>query len=164
MRSTNPGGLSRRTAILSAAAVLVAAKAPAKRTPRVLFVCLHGTVKSPIARELLRGQAKAQGFSIKVRSRGVDPEEGASPEVAAALVRDGIHVKRDPMRALTRADADWADVVVYFDPLPFEVTDKDLRDWRDTPSVNKSYAEALTLMRSRIAALLDELEPPRRIG
>jgi len=164
MRSITFGGLSRRTTILSAAALLVAAKAPGKRAPRVLFVCLHGTVKSPIARELMRGQAKARGVSIKVQSRGVDPEEGASPEVAAALVRDGIAVKRDPLRVLTAADAVWADVVVYFDPLPFEVTGKDLRDWRDTPSANQHFAEALTIMRRRIGVLLDELERPRRIG
>lgn len=161
MRSTNSGGLSRRTAILSAAALLIAAKLPGGRTPRVLFVCQKGTVKSPIARELLREQAKARGVSVKVQSRGVAPAEGASPEVAAALVRDGIKVKRDPLRALSKADAAWANVVVFFDPLPIEVTGKDLRDWRDTPSVNQHYAEALAQMRSRIAALLDELEPPR---
>lgn len=161
MRSTIPAGLTRRTAILSAAALLVAAKAPGKRTPRVLFVCQKGTVKSPIARELLRGEAKARGISVKVQSRGVTPAEGASPEVAAALVRDGIKVKRDPLRALTAKDADWADVVVFFDPLPFAVTGKDLRDWRDTPSVNQNYAEALAAMRSRIAGLLDELEQRR---
>jgi hypothetical protein len=157
MRCTNLGGLSRRTAILSAAALLVAAKAPASRTPRVLFVCLHGTVKSPIARELMRGQAKALNLTVQARSRGIEPEEGASPEVAAALVRDGIDVRRDRLRALSRTDAAWADVVVFFDPLPFPVTGKDLRDWRDTPSVNQHYAEAMGLMRSRIAALLDEL-------
>lgn len=157
MRDPNLAGFSRRTAILSAAALLVAAKAPARRAPRVLFVCLHGTVKSPIARELMRQQAKARGIAVQVRSRGIEPEEGASPEVAAALVRAGIDVKRDPLRALTKADAAWADVVVFFDPLPFTVTGKDLRDWRDTPSVNKSYVEALELMRGRIAALLDEL-------
>ncbi len=112
MRSTNFGGLSRRTTIFSAAALLIAAKAPGKRPPRVLFVCLHGTVKSPIARELLSGQAKARGIAIKVQSRGIEPEEGASPEVAAALMRDGINVKRDPLRALTPTDATWADVMV----------------------------------------------------
>lgn len=161
MRSPNPVGLSRRTTLLSAAAMLVAAKAPGKRPPRVLFVCLHGTVKSPIARELLRGQAKARGFALQVRSRGIEPEEGASPEVAAALVRDGIAVKPDPLRALTKAAAAWADVVVFFDPLPFAVTSKDLRDWRDTPSVNQHYAEALNAIRSRIEALLGELERQR---
>ena len=164
MRDLNLAGSSRRTAILSAAALLLAAKAPARRVPRVLFVCLHGTVKSPIARELMRRQAKARGIAVQVQSRGIEPEAGASPEVAAALVRDGIDVKREPMRALTRADAAWADVVVVFDPLPFEVTGKDLRDWRDTPSVNQHYADALALMRGRIDALLGELARRRRIG
>ena len=63
MRSTSLAGFSRRTAILSATAVLVAASAPGRKVPRVLFVCLHGTVKSPIARELLRSRAKARGIA-----------------------------------------------------------------------------------------------------
>ena len=157
MQNINKVGLSRRTTLLSAVAVLIAAKAPGKQVPRVLFVCLHGTVKSPIARELMRSKARNRRIAVQVRSRGVEPEEGASPEVAAALVRDGIRVKREPLRALTRADADWADIVVFFDPLPFEATGKDLRDWRDTPSVNQHYADALALMRRRIDALLDNL-------
>lgn len=164
MRSTLSGGLSRRTAILSAAATLVAAKAPVKRPSRVLFVCQKGTVKSAIARELMREQAKARWIPLRVQSRGITPAEGASPEVAAALIRDGIAVKREPLRALTKADAAWADLVVYFDPLPFAVTGKDLRDWRDTPSVNTSYDEALGVIRSRISALLDELAARRGTG
>lgn len=157
MRSIMPAGLTRRSAILSAAAVLVAARLPGGRAPRVLFVCQKGTVKSPIARELMRRQARTRAFAIKAQSRGITPLEGASAEVSAALIQDGIDVRRDRLRALTKADCEWADVVVFFDPLPFEVTGKDLRDWRDTPSVNQHYAQALGAMRQRIAALVEEL-------
>jgi protein-tyrosine-phosphatase len=152
-------GLTRRTAILSAAAVLIAAKAPSRRPLRVMFVCQKGTVKSPIGRELLRREAALRQLSVLARSRGIEPKEGASPTTSAALVRDGIAVKRDPLRALSRKDMAWADVVVFFDPLPqpLHLAGKDLRDWRDTPSVNQDYNAAISAITARIAVLLDEL-------
>ncbi|WP_309623741.1 hypothetical protein [Novosphingobium sp.] len=161
MRKSTSAGFSRRAVILSSAALLVAARAPGKRAPRILFVCLHGTVKSPIARELMRSSAKAHGIAVQVKSRGIEPEEGASADVAAALVRDGIDVRRDRLHRLTKADIAWADKVIFFDPLPFDASGKDLRDWRDTPSVNQHYPEALDQIRRRIAALLGELAQRR---
>lgn len=157
MRCTNPIGFSRRTAILAGAACAIAAKHPTRVPKRVLFVCLHGTVKSPIAREILRGRAKARNIAVTARSRGIEPAEGATAEVAAALVRDGIKVKRDRLRGLSAADTRWADVVVHFDPLPVEPRGKQTRDWSDTPSVNRDYAVAMAAIRARIEGLLEEL-------
>ncbi len=148
---------SRRTAILAAMAAMIAANGPSRRRPRVLFVCEHGTVKSPIARELLRTRATARGIPVKVRSRGIAPKEAATPELAAALVRDGIDVKREPLRRLSRADAKWADVVVHFHPLPLDLPASATRDWTDTPSVNGEYAAAMARIGERIDALLGDL-------
>ena len=149
--------LSRRATVLGGVAVLAAANARPGSAPHVLFVCLHGTAKSPIAREILRSQAQARGIAVQARSRGVDPEQGASAATAAALIRDGINVQRDPLHRLTKADARWADIIVYFDPLPFAAANRDRRDWTGTASVNAHYAEALEAIRTKIAALLDEL-------
>ena len=76
MRCHEPVRFSRRTAILAGSAFLVAATGPSRRAPHVLFVCLHGTVKSPIARELMRARARERGIAVEVRSRGIEPEEG----------------------------------------------------------------------------------------
>lgn len=158
MRNAEPFGLSRRTFIVTTSTLLIALRRPSARPPQVLFVCLHGTVKSPIAREILRRRALERNVSVKVRSRGIAPEEGASAELAAALVRDGIDVRHDPLRRLSPTDAAWADVLVYFDPLPFAAANKDLRNWTDIPSVNQHYAQAMAEIRRRIEALIDELE------
>ena len=162
MRDAHQTGPSRRTALLGAGAFLAMAGKSPKATPRVLFVCLHGTVKSPIAREILRNRAKARGVAVLARSRGITPEEGASPAVAAALVRDHIMVRRDRLQRLTETDGSWADIIVFFDPLPFKFAGKDLRDWTATPSVNQRYADALAAIRTQIEALLDELVQQRR--
>ena len=157
MRNVPNAGLSRRTAILAAAAFVATGGKNPKESPKVVFVCLHGTVKSPIAREIMRSRAESRGIAVRVRSRGIDPEEGASPEVATALIRDHIVVRRDRLQRLTAADGEWADTIVFFDPLPFKFAGKDLRDWTATPSVNQHYADALASIRTRIDALLDEL-------
>jgi len=123
----------------------------------VLFVCAKGTVKSAIARELLRDKAKARGMAVKVRSRGIEPKEGATPETRLALARDRIDTRREPLRRLEAGDARWADVVIAFDPLPFAVSGADLRDWSGTPSVNAEYDAAIAAIAARVDSLLDEL-------
>jgi len=157
MRTIDSTVYSRRSAILAAMAAMIAANAPARRTPRVLFVCEHGTVKSPIARELLRARAIARGVRVKVRSRGIAPKEAATPELAAALVRGGIDVKREPLRRLIGADAEWADIIVHFHPLPRDIPAGAARDWADTPSVNGDYTAAMARIGDRIDALLGEI-------
>lgn len=167
MRSVNPLVLSRRTAILCSLAALAVAgplRAGSHRAPRVLFVCQKGTVKSAIARELLRDKAKARGIAVKVRSRGIEPQEGATPETRRALARDRIATHREPLRPLAADDARWADIVVAFDPLPFAVAGSDLRDWSATPSVNGDYPAAMAAIGARIDALLGELAAASRSG
>lgn len=160
MRIENSHVLTRRSAILSSLAALAMTgplRAGSRRTPRVLFVCAKGTVKSAIGRELLRDKAKARGIAVKVRSRGIEPREGATPQTRLALARDGIDTRREPLRRLGAGDVQWADVVIAFDPLPFAVPDADLRDWSATPSVNAEYAAAIDAIAARVDALLDEL-------
>lgn len=166
MRSVNTLFLSRRTAILSSLAALAMAgplRAGPRRTPRMLFVCQKGTVKSAIGRELLRGKAKARGIAVKVRSRGIEPREGATPETRLALSRDRIDTRREPLRRLEPDDARWADIVIAFHPLPFAVvSEADLRDWSATASVNDDYPAAIAAIGAWTDALLGELESPRR--
>lgn len=160
MRSVNTLALSRRAAIFSSLAALALAdplRAGSRRAPHVLFVCQKGTVKSAIARELLRDRAKARGVAAKVRSRGIEPREGATPETRMALARDGIDTRREPLRRLEADDARWADIVIAFDPLPPSVSGADVRDWSATPSVNGDYPAAIAAIGARIDALLAEL-------
>ena len=157
MRIIDPFAVPRRTVLLGATAAMLAANAPSGRVPRVLFVCAHGTVKSPIARELLISRARERGIAVAVRSRGIDPEAGASVQTAIALERDGIDTARQPTVRLGDSDFAWADMVVAFDRLPQPGAAHDLRDWSDTPSVNDSYAAAMAAINRRLDALLDEL-------
>jgi protein-tyrosine-phosphatase len=143
--------------ILGACAAMVIGNRAPHHPPRVLFVCEHGTVKSPIARELMRRRAAERGLAVSVRSRGVAPEDGTTPELVAALARDRIDPKRDPLRRLRPADLTWADIVVRFHPLPLQTGNKDVRDWGNTPSPNRAYSESMASLMRAVDALIDEL-------
>lgn len=157
MRNAKLFTLSRRAAIVGGIGFALAANRPVRRRPHLLFVCLHGTVKSPIARELARRRANQRRIAIEARSRGIEPAEAASPELTAALVSNAIDVHADRLQQLSPSDEKWADIIVYFDPLPFSPKGKELQNWTDTPSANQHFDEALAVMRRRIDALIDEL-------
>ncbi len=148
-----------------AAATVLALEGCAHRdagTPRtVLFVCQYGTVKSAIAREVLRTGAMQGRVPVNVMSRGITPEDHASAALRQRLRADGIDPDRDP---LTQLDADTlraADIVVLFDDLPMSFSRPDARDWTDTPSMNADYDRARAVLDARIALLLTELGQDR---
>ena len=154
-------GIDRRAFIviaLSVAACTSAAPTALGRCSprRVLFICQFGTVKSAVARELLRRRAAERGMAIEVRSRGLTPEEHMSPALALAVQKDGIDTHTEPVRKLAAADVERADVVIFFDKLPPGFAPADLRDWSDLPSMNADYPAARAVLMERIDRLLDE--------
>src|SRR5206468_1334370 len=79
------------------------------RRVNVLFVCVQNAGRSQIAEALL---ARAASGRHSARSAGSAPAEHVHPEVIEALAEVGSDVARRVPRALERADAEWADVVV----------------------------------------------------
>ena len=80
--------LSRRSITLALLAWPTTALAAACPPAKVLFVCPAGTVKSAIAREVLRSRALTAGLAVEGASRGLTPEDHVSPALAANLYRD----------------------------------------------------------------------------
>jgi arsenate reductase len=93
--------------------------------PRALFVCVHNAGRSQMAQafwERLGGQA---------RSAGSEPANRVHPEVIAAMREVGIELSGRVPRALSDADAEWAEVVVTMgcgDACPF-IPGKRHLDW-----------------------------------
>ncbi len=151
--------LSRRSVLIGAVSVACgcASASPASEPANVLFVCRYASVKSTIAREHFRRLAAARGLDVRAQSRGLTPEDHVTPALAAALAGDGVDTRSEPMRMLTAADLDAADIIIVFDALPTEMGSWPVRDWSDTPSMNADYAAARAVLVPRLNALLDEI-------
>jgi arsenate reductase len=76
---------------------------------RVLFVCLHNAGRSQMSEALF---ARAAAGGHEARSAGTAPAERVHPEVVEAMSELGIDLSSRRPRKLSRADAEWADVVV----------------------------------------------------
>jgi arsenate reductase len=95
---------------------------------RVLFVCLHNAGRSQMSEALF---ARVAGGRHEGRSAGTEPGERVHPEVVEAMGELGIDLAGRVPRKLTRADAEWADVVVTMgcgDKCPY-IPGKRYLDW-----------------------------------
>lgn len=126
---------------------------------RALFVCLHNAGRSQMSQALFE---RAAGGRHEARSAGTTPGERVHPEVIEAMAELGIDLADRVPHELSRADAEWADIVVTMgcgDECPYipgkRYLDWDLPDPRGRPleEVRATRAEIAT----RVEALLAEL-------
>ena len=127
---------------------------------RALFVCLHNAGRSQISEALF---VRAAAGRHQARSAGTAPAARVHPEVVAAMAELGIDLSGRTPRRLSRADAEWADVVVTMgcgDECPYipgkRYLDWDLPDPKGRPltEVRRTRAE----IERRVASLLAELD------
>jgi len=127
---------------------------------RVLFVCLHNAGRSQISEALFE---RAAGGHHEGRSAGTEPGERVHPEVVEAMRELGIELSARTPHKLSRADAEWADVVVTMgcgDKCPYipgkRYLDWDLEDPKGRPleEVRATRDE----IECRVVELIGELE------
>lgn len=153
--------LNRRMLLLGLAVTAMPTPALALRRPRVLFVCQAGTVKSAVARELLRKRAREHGIAVDVRSRGIAPADHMTPQIRQRLIAEfGIDPASEPVKALRQSDLDRTDIVVLFDRLPPDLHKPGALDWTDQPSLLGQFDASMAYLSAHIDALLDRLKPP----
>lgn len=126
----------------------------------VLFVCLHNAGRSQMSQALFEREAAGRH---EARSAGTEPGERVHPETVEAMREIGIDMVGRAPRALTTADAEWADVVVTMgcgDKCPFvpgvRYLDWELEDPKGRPleEVRATREE----IERRVVELVDELE------
>ncbi|HLB04012.1 MAG TPA: arsenate reductase ArsC [Gaiellaceae bacterium] len=127
---------------------------------RVLFVCVQNAGRSQMAEVLF---ARAAGGSHEARSAGSRPAGHVHPEVVEAMREVGVDLSHRVPRALERADAEWADVVVTMgcgDACPF-LPGKRYVDWDLRDPARRSVDEVREIreeIRRRVASLVRELD------
>ena len=127
---------------------------------RALFVCLHNAGRSQMSEALF---SRAAGGRHEARSAGTTPADRVHPEVVEAMNELGIDLGGRQPRKLSRADAEWADVVVTMgcgDECPY-IPGKRYLDWELADPKGQSV-EAVRATRDeierRVRALVEELD------
>ena len=128
-------------------------------TPRVLFVCLHGSAKSLIALEHFRRLAQQRGVEVQADWAGLEPDAEIPPKVVQGLLGEGIDVRERRPRQVTRADVERASRVVTFgcDLGTLESSGLVRERWDDVPAVSAGYKPARDVIVGRLPGLLDEV-------
>lgn len=126
----------------------------------VLFVCLHNAGRSQMSQALFN---QAAGGRHEGRSAGSTPGDHVHPQVIDVMDELGIDLRGETPKLLTRAMAEWADVVVTMgcgDACPY-IPGKCYLDW-DLPDPKDQPVEAVRAVRDEIAdhvgSLVSELD------
>jgi arsenate reductase len=120
-----------------------------------LFACLHNAGRSQMSQALFERAAAGRHGA---RSAGTTPGERVHPEVVEAMRELGIDLAERRPKALSREDAEWADVVVTMgcgDECPY-VPGRRYLDW-DLPDPKGQPLDAVRATRDEIAARVEEL-------
>ncbi len=125
------------------------------RMSHVLFVCLQNAGRSQMSRALFERSASGKH---KARSAGTTPADQVHPKVVEAMEEEGIDLRAETPRQLTRELAEWADVVVTMgcgDACPY-IPGKRYIDWElDDPTGEP--IEEVRRVRDEIRRRTDEL-------
>lgn len=153
------------TCALALTALLAAAQDAKKpdASPKVVFVCEHGSAKSIIAAAHFERLAKEEGLQVEVIARGSAPEAEVGQAVRNGLRADGITLGDVKPMAVTSADLRGATKVISFGPDLSSVNKEKIsvEDWSATPEVSEDYARARSYIVKQLQALLEELRKGR---
>src|SRR4029077_225261 len=91
------------------------------RPASVVFVCLHGSVKSQMAAAHFNRIARERGLSIVAVSRGIAVDGEIPRSIREGLARDGLAPASDVPIALTSEEAAVAANIFAFDEVPADL-------------------------------------------
>jgi protein-tyrosine-phosphatase len=130
------------------------ATSPANKT--ILFVCLHGSVKSQMAAAHFNRIARERGLPYTAISRGVEVDTSIPTRIRDGLNLDGLAPLDDVPQALTPNEAAGAIKVIAFDAVPDDKRGMaEVSYWSDVPPATKDYSAA----RDVIVRHIDDLVP-----
>jgi hypothetical protein len=128
--------------------------APGGKT--IMFVCLHGSVKSQMAAAHFNRIARERGLPYTAVSRGIEVNISIPTRIRDGLNLDGLAPADDIPRSLTAAEAAGAVKVVAFDAVPDDKRGvAEVNYWSDVPPATNDYAAA----RDAIVHYIDDLIP-----
>jgi hypothetical protein len=139
------------------------AEAPAA-DKTIVFVCLHGSVKSQMAAAHFNRIAQERGLPYRAISRGIKVDASIPPRIRDGLKLDGLAPLDDVPQTLTSNEAAGAVKVIAFDAVPDDKRGAaEVNYWSDVPAT-KDYGAVRDAIVHHIDDLipsLSERPPPR---
>jgi protein-tyrosine-phosphatase len=130
--------------------------APANKT--IVFVCLHGSVKSQMAAAHFNKIARERGLPYTAISRGIEVDSSIPTRIRDGLNLDGLAPLDDVPRSLTPAEAAGAVKVFAFDAVPDDKRGAvEVNYWSDVPPAMKDYVAARDVIKHHIDDLVPRL-------
>ena len=124
----------------------------------VVFVCLHGSVKSQMAAAHFNRIAGERGLPFTAISRGIEVDTSIPTRIRDGLNLDGLAPTDDIPIGLTADEAGRATKVVAFDTVPEERRGtSEVTYWSDVPPATKDYAAARDVIVRHIDTLVPTL-------
>jgi protein-tyrosine-phosphatase len=129
----------------------------------IVFVCLHGCVKSQMAAAHFDRIARDRGLPYTAIARGIEVDTSVPMRIRDGLSLDGLAPIDDVPRSLTAAEAEHASKVVAFDFVPNSKRGMaEVNYWSDVPPATQDYAAARDIIVSHIDHLIPELRTTAR--
>lgn len=130
---------------------------PGKPTT-IVFVCLHGSVKSQMAAAHFNRIARERGLPVTAVSRGIAVDKAVPASIRDGLARDGLTPDTDVPVALTADETAAAAKVFAFDEVPAALRGKaDVTYWSDVPPATRDYDAARGAIVHHVEQILDAL-------
>jgi protein-tyrosine-phosphatase len=124
----------------------------------VVFVCLHGSVKSQMAAAHFNRIASERGLPFTAISRRIEVDTSIPTRIRDGLNLDGLSPTDDIPIGLTADEAGRATKVVAFDTVPEERRGtSEVTYWSDVPPATKDYAAARDVIVRHIDTLVPTL-------
>jgi protein-tyrosine-phosphatase len=141
---------------LTFAAPTWSAETTASNKQTIVFVCLHGSVKSQMAAAHFNKIARERGLPYVAVSRGIEVDNSIPTRIRDGLNLDGLAPLDDVPKPLTPAEAGAAVKVVAFDTVQDDRRGSaEVNYWSDVPPATRDYAAA----RDAIVHHIDNLVP-----
>jgi Cu/Ag efflux protein CusF len=124
----------------------------------IVFVCLHGSVKSQIAAAHFNRVARERGLPFTAVSRGIQVDGSIPTRIRDGLSLDGLEPVNEVPQELTSGQAEAATRVLAFDPVPGDRRGtSEVTYWSDVPLPTTDYAAARDVIIGHIDALVPSL-------
>jgi hypothetical protein len=128
-----------------------------KRT--VVFVCLHGSVKSQIAAAHFNRIARERGLNVTAISRGIEPDDAIPAGIRSALAQDGLAPQSEVPAGLRAEEASDAAGVFAFDEVPGDRRGPaNVTLWSDVPPALQDYKRSRDAIVRHLEEVVDRLE------